>query len=120
MGATGLDISVVGFGGWAIGGDHNTTGSMGPADDNESVAAIHRALELGVNWIDTAPGYGVGHSEAIVARALRGMAEPPLVFTKCGFIWGEDRAVRLELSEKSIRSEVEASLRRLEVEALDL
>jgi aryl-alcohol dehydrogenase-like predicted oxidoreductase len=120
MGMTGLDISVVGFGAWAIGGDSNATGSLGPVDDAESVAAIHRAIELGVNWIDTAPGYGLGHSEEVVARAVRGLAEPPLLFTKCGFVWGEDRRVRLCLTPESIRAEIEASLRRLRVEAIDL
>jgi aryl-alcohol dehydrogenase-like predicted oxidoreductase len=120
LGRTELTISAVGFGAWAIGGDANRTGSLGPADDHDSIAAIRRAIDLGVNWIDTAPGYGLGHSEEIVARAVHGMAEPPFLFTKCGFVWGEDHQVRVCLSADSIRHEVQASLRRLRVDALDL
>jgi aryl-alcohol dehydrogenase-like predicted oxidoreductase len=120
LGTTGLQISVVGFGSWAAGSDHNPGGSLGRADDDESIAAIHRAIDLGVNWIDTAPGYGVGHSEAVVARAVRGMAERPLVFTKCGFVWNERRELAIDISPDSLRWQVEASLRRLEVDAIDL
>lgn len=120
LGETKMEISVVGFGAWQIGGTGVAQGSMGPADDAESVAAIHRALEHGVNWIDTAPGYGVGHSEEVVARALRGVDGPPYVFTKCGFVWDGSGTLRIDLTERSIRDECEASLRRLEVDALDL
>lgn len=120
LGATGLEISLVGFGGWAIGGNRNTTGGLGAADDGEALAAIRRALDLGVNWIDTAPGYGAGHSEELVGQAIRGMHKPPLVFTKCGFTWDERLAMRNQIDPESIRREVEASLRRLGTEALDL
>jgi aryl-alcohol dehydrogenase-like predicted oxidoreductase len=120
LGASGLNISIVGFGAWPIAGEANATGNLGPADDDESIAAIHRSLELGVNWIDTAPGYGCGHSEDVIGRALRGMRDPPYVFTKCGFVWGEDRKMRLSLEAASIRAEIEQSLGRLGVEAVDL
>ncbi len=120
LGRTGLQISVVGFGAWAIGGTRNSTGNLGPVDDSEAIAAIHRALELGVNWIDTAPGYGAGHSEEIVGRALDGLTERPLVFTKCGFVWGSDLAMQNRIDAASIRTEVDSSLRRLRVERIDL
>src|SRR5688572_7160971 len=103
LGATGLVVSAVGFGASPIAGEGNATGNLGPADDGESIAAIHRALELGVNWIDTAPGYGCGHSEEVVGRALRGLADPPYVFTKCEFVWGADRRMRLSLEARSIK-----------------
>lgn len=120
LGATDLEISPIGFGGWAIGGDRNATGSLGPSDDREAVAAIHRALELGVNWIDTAPGYGAGHSEELVGKAIGGSAERPFLFTKCGFVWDERFALKNVITAESIRSEVEQSLRRLNVETIDL
>jgi aryl-alcohol dehydrogenase-like predicted oxidoreductase len=120
LGRTGLDISTVGFGAWAIGGDRNAIGHWGPVNDEESIAAIHKALDLGVTWIDTAPGYGSGHSEEIVGRAIKGLADPPLVFTKCGFVWNDRYEMTVDLSPASIRSEVDASLRRVGVEALDL
>jgi aryl-alcohol dehydrogenase-like predicted oxidoreductase len=120
LGGTDVEISVVGFGAWAIGGVGNADGHLGPADDDESIAAIRRALDLGVNWIDTAPVYGLGHSEEVVARALRGMVEPPMLFTKCGFEWDGDGAVRLRLSAAAIRRELEDSLRRLGAEVIDL
>jgi aryl-alcohol dehydrogenase-like predicted oxidoreductase len=120
LGRTGLDISAVGFGAWAIGGDRNSVGHWGPVDDDESVAAIHAALDRGVTWIDTAPGYGSGHSEEVVGRALKGIADPPLVFTKCGFVWNDRFELTVDLSPESIRAETEGSLRRLGVDALDL
>jgi aryl-alcohol dehydrogenase-like predicted oxidoreductase len=120
LGTTGLRISVVGFGAWAIGGTRNSTGNLGPVDDAEAIASIHHALERGVNWIDTAPGYGAGHSEEIVGRALHGRTERPLVFTKCGFVWGSDLAMQNRIDAASIRAEVDASLRRLRVERIDL
>jgi aryl-alcohol dehydrogenase-like predicted oxidoreductase len=120
LGRSGLDISAVGFGCWAIGGDRNAVGHWGPVDDDESVAAIHAALDRGVTWIDTAPGYGSGHSEEVVGRALRGLAERPLVFTKCGFVWNERYELWVDLSPASLRRELDASLRRLGVDALDL
>jgi aryl-alcohol dehydrogenase-like predicted oxidoreductase len=86
LGGTGLEISSVGFGAWAIGGGRWIEG-WGPQDDDRSIAGIHRALEQGINWIDTAGAYGLGHSEVVIERALRGLAERPLVFTKCTSTW---------------------------------
>ncbi|HWF25499.1 MAG TPA: aldo/keto reductase [Solirubrobacteraceae bacterium] len=119
LGGTGLEITRVGFGAWAIGGGDWEFG-WGPQDDEESVAAIHRALDLGVNWIDTAAAYGFGRSEEMVGRALAGMAERPYVFTKCSLLEGPDRTVVHSLKRDSIVREAEASLRRLRVDAIDL
>src|SRR3954449_9978538 len=92
LGTTGLEITPVGFGAWAIGGGGWEFG-WGPQDDDASVAAIHRALELGVNWIDTAAAYGFDRSETVVGRALEGLADRPLVFTKCSLLEGTGRRV---------------------------
>jgi len=124
LGSSGLDITTVGFGAWAIGGGGWAFG-WGPQDDADSLAAMHRALELGINWIDTAAVYGLGHSEELVGRLLRELPAPdrPLVFTKCGLVWDErDRMkeARRVLRPDSIRQECEASLRRLGVERIDL
>lgn len=119
LGRTDLEISSVGLGTWAAGGSGWEV-ALGPQDDEETKATIRRALSLGVNWIDTAPAYGLGHSERIVAEALRGAASQPLVFTKCGFRWGGDRRIVSDLSAASIRLELEESLRRLEREVVDL
>ncbi len=119
LGNSDLDITPLGFGSWAAGGG-NWEFAWGPQDDGESVAAIQRALDLGVNWIDTAAVYGLGHSEEVVARALRGRARRPYVFTKCSLVWGSDRRVGSSLRADSIRAECEASLRRLEVDRIDL
>ena len=119
LGTTGLDLSVIGFGAWAIGGGDWVEG-WGPQDDDDSIAAIHRALESGVNWIDTAGAYGLGHSEVVIERALRGLAERPLVFTKCTSTWDEAGNILCRLDAESIRTEVEGSLRRLRVDCLDL
>lgn len=120
LGTSDLAITPIGFGAWAIGGGEWEFG-WGAQDDEKSIAAIHRALELGINWIDTAAVYGLGHSEEIVARALRDWSGPrPYVFTKCGMPWNAAREVGYSLREASIRSECEASLRRLGVEAIDL
>jgi len=120
LGSSGLEISPIGFGAWEIGGDRNATGNLGAADDRESIAAIHRAIDYGVNWIDTAPGYGCGHSEEVVGRAIHGMQSPPFVFTKCGFIWASDRQMINNIEPRSIRDEIESSLRRLGFGAIDL
>jgi aryl-alcohol dehydrogenase-like predicted oxidoreductase len=124
LGSSGLDITAVGFGAWAIGGGGWAFG-WGPQDDTDSLAAMRHALELGINWIDTAAVYGLGHSEEVVGRLLRDLAarDRPLVFTKCGLVWDEsDRAAepRRVLRPDSIRKECEASLRRLGVERIDL
>jgi aryl-alcohol dehydrogenase-like predicted oxidoreductase len=120
LGNSDLFITPVGFGAWAIGGDGWEFG-WGEQDDKASVAAIHRALELGVNWIDTAAVYGMGHSEQVVGYALRTWSGPrPYVFTKCGLRWDEQGYVHRSLSAKSIQSECEDSLRRLNVDVIDL
>jgi aryl-alcohol dehydrogenase-like predicted oxidoreductase len=120
LGRTGLDLSVLGFGTWALGGPDWPYG-WGPQDEGESLAAIRRAVALGINWIDTAPVYGLGYAEELVGRALAAMplSDRPLVFTKCGLVW-KQKSVRQRLGAKSIRREAEASLRRLGVEAIDL
>ncbi|HEY1509518.1 MAG TPA: aldo/keto reductase [Solirubrobacteraceae bacterium] len=119
LGHTGLEITRVGFGAWALGGGDWEHG-WGPQDDEESIAAIHRALEQGVNWIDTAAAYGFGHSEQIVGRALEGLHDRPYVFTKCSLLEGPDRRVVHDLSRDSILREVGDSLARLGAEAIDL
>ena len=119
LGQTGLEISRVGFGAWAIGGGGWEFG-WGPQQDDESIAAIHRALALGVNWIDTAAAYGFGRSEEIVGRALRGLPERPYVFTKSSLLDDGTRHVRHVLKRDSILREAEDSLQRLGVDAIDL
>ncbi|HVF76646.1 MAG TPA: aldo/keto reductase [Acidimicrobiales bacterium] len=122
LGRTDLQITSLGLGAWAIGGGE-WQGGWGPQDDDESVAAIHRAVERGVNWIDTAPAYGLGRAESVVGRAVRELPEGdrPLVFTKCGLVWEPDaRTVSNVLAPESIRQECEASLERLGVDTIDL
>jgi len=119
LGNSDLEITPIGFGAWAVGGAWEF--GWGAQDDADSIAAIHRALELGINWIDTAAVYGLGHSEEVVARALREWPhERPYVFTKCGMIWNDRREVDYSLKAGSIRREVENSLRRLRVDVIDL
>ena len=119
LGRTGLELSRVGFGAWALGGGGWEWG-WGAQSDEESVAAIHRALELGVNWIDTAAQYGFGHSEEVVGRALAGLEPRPYVFTKCSQLEGPDGTTVHSLKRDSIRRECEGSLERLGVDAIDL
>jgi aryl-alcohol dehydrogenase-like predicted oxidoreductase len=119
LGQTGLEITRVGLGAWAIGGGGWEFG-WGPQEDDQSIATIHRALELGVNWIDTAAAYGFGHSEEVVGRALEGLSERPYVFTKCSLLEGPGRRVVHSLKRDSILREAEASLNRLGVDAIDL
>ena len=124
LGTTDMTITTVGFGAWAVGGGDWAFG-WGPQEDAQSIATIRHAIARGVNWIDTAAVYGLGHSEEVVRRALEGVAsaERPYVFTKCGRVWDEqDRmaAPRQVLRPESIRRECDASLRRLGVERIDL
>lgn len=119
LGNSDLHLTPVGFGAWAIGGG-NWEFAWGPQDDNESIAAIHRALDLGVNWIDTAAIYGLGHSEEVVARALKTTSHKPYVFTKCSMRWHPDRSIYRSLKASSLAEELENSLRRLGVETIDL
>jgi len=120
LGNSDLHVTPIGFGAWAAGGG-NWEFSWGPQDDKESIAAIHKALDLGVNWIDTAAVYGLGHSEEIVAQALKEWpGARPYVFTKCVLAWDDSRKISPNHSAASIRKECEDSLRRLRVETIDL
>jgi aryl-alcohol dehydrogenase-like predicted oxidoreductase len=119
LGATGIEITRVGLGAWAIGGADYDWG-WGSQDDDESIAAIHHALDLGVNWIDTAAQYGFGHSEQVVGRALAGLDPRPYVFTKGGQPEGPNRTTVQTLRRDSLLREVEGSLKRLGVDAIDL
>ncbi len=121
LGTTDLQITPIGFGAWAIGGPDYAFG-WGPQDDDDSVAAIQRAIDAGINWIDTAAIYGLGHSERVVARALKsvGSSRRPYVFTKCSLVWDEHRAISHSLKAASVRRELEDSLKRLETDVIDL
>ena len=118
LGGSDMHITPLGFGSWATGGEWEY--GWGPQDDQESIAAIHRALDLGVNWIDTAPAYGLGHSEEVVGKVVRSRSTKPYVFTKCSLVWGADRKVGSSLRRDSVRRECEASLRRMGVDRIDL
>ena len=119
LGHTDLDITLLGFGAWAIGGSGWAFG-WGSQDDRESIAAIREAIDLGINWIDTAAIYGLGHSEEVVAAALEGVQNRPYVFTKCERVWNERGEIGKSLKADSIRRECEASLKRLRVDVIDL
>jgi len=119
LGWTDLNLSTIGLGTWALGGGDYEWG-WGPQDDEESIATIRHALELGINWIDTAPVYGLGRSEEVVGKALKGLRDQPIIATKCSLVWDEDGEISNCLKKESIRSEVEASLRRLKIDAIDL
>jgi aryl-alcohol dehydrogenase-like predicted oxidoreductase len=120
LGNSDLQITPVGYGAWAVGGS-GWQFAWGSQDDDDSIAAIHSALELGVNWIDTAAVYGLGHSEEVVGRALKSWSGPrPYIFTKCGLRWDSEGQVQKVLSADSIRREIEDSLRRLAVDVIDL
>ena len=121
FGKTDMEITPIGFGAWAIGGG-GWAAAWGPQDDEEAVGAIRRAVELGVNWVDTAAVYGTGHSEELVARALKDVpeADRPYVFTKCSLVWDENREISNVLKADSIKKECEDSLRRLQTDVIDL
>jgi aryl-alcohol dehydrogenase-like predicted oxidoreductase len=119
LGNSDLQITAIGYGAWAIGGGDWAFG-WGPQEDQDSIAAIHRALDLGVNWIDTAAIYGLGHSEEVVAKALSDRSDRPYVFTKCSMIWNQNREIGRSLKADSLRREVDASLRRLQLDVIDL
>ncbi len=119
LGRTELNLSTIGLGTWAIGGG-KWKFSWGPQDDRESISTIRRALELGINWIDTAAVYGLGHSEEIVAQAIKGLRDKPIIATKCERVWDKNGNISGRLKKESIRAEIEASLRRLKVEVIDL
>ena len=119
LGNSDLDLTPIGFGAWAIGGG-DWQFSWGPQDDNDSIAAIHRAVDLGINWIDTAAIYGLGHSEEMVGRAVKSLSRKPYIFTKCSMRWHSDRTIYNSLKAASLAEEVEASLGRLGVDAIDL
>jgi aryl-alcohol dehydrogenase-like predicted oxidoreductase len=119
LGNSDMELSPIGVGAWAMGGG-GWAFAWGPQDDEQSIAAIHAALDHGVNWIDTAAVYGLGHSEEVVARALAGRSNRPYVFTKCERVWNEKGEIRSSLKSDSIRQECEASLRRLKIDTIDL
>ncbi|BCL81227.1 aldo/keto reductase [Ktedonobacteria bacterium brp13] len=118
FGKTDMQITPIGIGAWAMGGG-NWEFAWGHQDDTESIKTIKRGLDLGINWIDTAAVYGLGHSEEVVGAAIKGR-ERPLIFTKCSMIWGEDRKVTHSLKADSIRHELEGSLKRLSIDTIDL
>lgn len=119
LGVSDLWITPVGLGTWALGGPNWEFG-WGAQDDAESVATVHRAIDLGMNWIDTAAVYGLGRSEEVIGRALKGISQRPYIFTKCSLVWDEQRKVGNSLKKASVKREAEASLRRLQVETIDL
>ena len=118
FGTTGLEITKIGFGSWAIGGS-GWAAAWGPQDDEEAVGAIQRAVEQGVNWVDTAAVYGLGHSEELVAQALKNFpeADRPYVFTKCSLVWDENGDISNVLKKDSVKKECEDSLRRLQTDS---
>src|SRR5580658_5158407 len=119
LGNSDLQITPLGVGAWAIGGG-GMPFAWGPQDDGDSIGAIHAALDHGVNWIDTAPIYGLGHSEDVVGRAIKSRSKRPYIFTKCSIVWDDKREVTRSLKRDSIRRECEDSLRRLQIDAIDL
>jgi aryl-alcohol dehydrogenase-like predicted oxidoreductase len=119
LGNSDIYITPLGVGAWAMGGA-GWLFSWSHQDDDASIASIHAALDAGMNWIDTAAVYGLGHSEEVVAKALKGRANRPYVFTKCARVWDENRQIGKSLKADSVRRECEASLRRLKVDVIDL
>jgi aryl-alcohol dehydrogenase-like predicted oxidoreductase len=119
LGQSDLKITPIGIGAWAIGGGKWEFG-WGPQEDEESIAAIRAGLDRGMNWIDTAAAYGLGHSETVVGRAIKGLGTRPYIFTKCSLVWDASGKIGHSLRADSIRREAEASLRRLDVDTIDL
>jgi len=119
LGQSNLRITPIGIGAWAIGGG-KWEFAWGAQDDSESIAAIHAGLDRGINWIDTAAVYGLGHSETVVGRAVKGLRTRPYIFTKCSLVWDESGNISHNLQAASIRREAEASLKRLDVDTIDL
>src|SRR5580692_7617318 len=119
LGQSNLKITPIGIGSWAIGGG-KWEFAWGAQDDTESIAAIHAGLDRGINWIDTAAVYGLGHSETVVGRAIKSLAKRPYIFTKCSLVWDESGKISHNLQAASIRREAEASLKRLGVDSIDL
>lgn len=119
LGSTNIRLSAIGLGTWAIGGGGYGFG-WGPQDDKQSIDTILRSIDLGINWIDTAPVYGLGHSEEIVGKAVKGIRDKIIISTKCGIVWGADRNIAFNLDKESVRFEVEQSLKRLKIDVIDL
>jgi len=119
LGNTKLELTEIGFGAWAIGGE-GTSFSWGPQDDRDSIAAIQHALEIGINWIDTAAVYGLGHSEEVVGKAIEGKRKDVIIATKCSQVWNEKREVSQSLKAESVKHECEQSLKRLKTDVIDL
>lgn len=119
LGNSDMKITPIGIGAWAMGGS-GWAFAWGPQDDADSIAAIQAGLDRGINWIDTAAVYGLGHSEEVVGRAVKNLSRKPFIFTKCARIWNERREIGKSLRADSIRREVEASLRRLQIDVIDL
>jgi aryl-alcohol dehydrogenase-like predicted oxidoreductase len=119
FGNTGMNITAIGFGAWAIGGG-DWEFAWGAQDDKESIDAIKKGIDLGINWIDTAAVYGLGHSEEVVGKAIKSMSQRPYIFSKCSMCWDSERKIYHSLKAASVREEIENSLRRLDIEALDL
>lgn len=119
LGKDGPEITRIGFGAWALGGGDWVFG-WGPQQDKESIDTIHEALDLGVNWIDTAACYGCGHSETVVGKAIKGRRDKVLVFTKGGLVWDDKGAIRRCLEADSIEKEIDDSLKRLDIDCIDL
>lgn len=119
LGSTDLHLTRIGLGTWAIGGS-DWQFSWGAQDDAESIKAINHALESGINWIDTAPVYGLGHAEEVVGKAIANLSTKPIIATKCSRVWDKDKNITANLKPESIRMEVEASLKRMQIEVIDL
>ncbi|ADN03017.1 aldo/keto reductase [Spirochaeta thermophila] len=118
LGNSDMEITRIGLGAWAIGGSWRW--GWGPQDERDSIATIHKALDMGINWIDTAPAYGLGVSEEVIGKALKERSDRPYIFTKCGIIWDEAGNARQYISRKTILKEIDESLQRLKVDVIDL